>query len=93
MSLLNKLRYDGNHDQVAGYYVCDACSARSPVGTGLLHIDGCTARGIANRTLCFGPKQIAVVKEMAGTWGEEHTWFGLSLKHLKRSFPELLGHE
>ena len=88
--LNNKLRYDRDHDQVAGYYVCDECSARSPVGAAFHHDDGCTAVGISSRTLCFGPRQVAVVEEMAETWGDAHTWYGLSLRHLKSSFPELL---
>jgi hypothetical protein len=27
---------------------------------------------------------------MAGAWGEDHTWYGLSLKHLMSAFPDLL---
>jgi len=86
----NKLSYDRDHDQVAGYYRCDLCDARSPVGSRFDHRDGCKAVGLSSRTLCFGPKQVAVVKQMAGTWGEEHTWYGLSLKHLMSAFPDLL---
>lgn len=86
----NKLSYDRDHDQVAGYYRCDLCDARSPVGGRFVHQDGCNAVGLSTRTLCFGPKQVAVVKQMAGTWGEEHTWYGLSLRHLTSAFPELL---
>ena len=91
MSLVNnKLSYDRDHDQIAGYYRCDLCDARSPVGGKFVHRDECKAVGLANRTLCFGPKQVAVVKQMAGTWGDDHTWYGLSLKHLKSAFPNLL---
>jgi len=86
----NKLSYDRDHDQVAGYYRCDLCDARSPVGGRFVHRDECKAVGLSSRTLCFGPKQVAVVTQMAPTWGDEHTWYGLSLKHLKSAFPNLL---
>ena len=91
MSLVNnKLSYDPDHLQVAGYYRCDLCDARSPVGGRFVHSDECKAVGLSSRTLCFGPKQVAVVTQMAPTWGDEHTWYGLSLKHLKSAFPNLL---
>jgi hypothetical protein len=86
----NKLSYDPEHDQVAGYYRCDLCEARARVGSKFVHSDGCKAVGLASTTLCFGPKQVAVVKQMAGAWGDEHTWYGLSLRHLKIAFPDLL---
>jgi hypothetical protein len=91
MPLVNKkLRYDPNHGLVSGYFVCDECGARSPVGDKSTHLSECVAVGLSSLTLCFGPKQVAIVKEMAATWGETHTWYGLSLKHLKETFPELL---
>lgn len=91
MALINnKLRYDPDYQAVAGYYVCDACDGRGPVGGPFTHQGECRSVGIAGRTLCFGPRQVAIVKEMAASWGEEHTWYGLSLRHLKTAFPELL---
>jgi hypothetical protein len=91
MPLVNKkLRYDPNHGLVPGYYMCDVCSSRSSVGEQPAHRPDCTEVGISSMTLCFGPKQVAIVKEMATTWGETHTWYGLSLRHLKGKFPELL---
>ena len=86
----NRFSYDREHDLIAGYYRCDLCDARSPVGSRLVHGDACTAVGLSSRTLCFGPKQVAVVKQMAGAWGDEHTWYGLSLNHLRSAFPDLL---
>jgi hypothetical protein len=92
MALINnKLRFDPDHTAVAGYYVCDLCEGRAPVGSEVQHKGECKSVGIAGRTLCFGPKQVQIVKDMAQSWGEEHTWYGLSLRHLKTSFPELLG--
>jgi hypothetical protein len=91
MPLVNKkLRYDPDHGLVPGYFMCDLCGARSSVGDNPLHRPECVAVGLSTLTLCFGPKQVAIVKEMATTWGETHTWYGLSLRHLKETFPELL---
>lgn len=86
-----KFRYDPNRDRrYDGCLICDVCKDElfeSRLDTH--HEIGCTA-GPDDITYVFGPEDLEMLKFVMEDEGEQASWGRVSVKLVRKQFPELL---
>lgn len=89
------LKYDPEHGMKYGCWTCDECGASFYGGGKSLHVKDCPvgSQGYESCNYHFGPKEVEVAKERAGSREDESVRAPLgcvSVKILKEQFPELV---